>query len=268
MQLDKYKGVIKRVYEKNPGASFEDLYSRLIDSLEIAADLLGDKSVLIETPDLSLGRIHSDSVQAAKLADNRRPVTSISGASISSAPADPFKGAILISSAPPVAGADQGDDAPEDDVDYYESKPGKGDGAERLQQKLLGIMPRTIEVKLPNFDEPMTLVCGIGSSGLKFCHVNYTLQGSHEMGPRVTIMTSQKEIDKESILKDIIAQAASMYSKERRVLQPKVTPPQPPPSSQDLQNMLNRDRQNQAPISQEDAKLAKEWESSRSPQWL
>ena len=256
MQLDKYKGVIKRVYEKNAGAAFEDFYGKLVDSLEIAADLMGDISpvnpVSIETP--------------APRRDAAMKPNPTSLATNQSTP-DPFKGAILISSAPPVAGADTSDDAPEDDIDYYESKPGKGDGAERLRQKLSAMMPPSIQVQLPGFENPLTLVCGVGSPGLKFVHVNYTLQGSQEMGPRYTVMTSQKDLDKEAILKDIVAQAGAMYSKEVRVLQPRAAAPQAPPTSQDLQNMLARDRQNQSPVSTEDADLAKEWGQNRGVQW-
>lgn len=261
MQLDKYKGVIKRVYAKaySDNLSFEEFYAKLIDSLEIAADLMGDielaapasKTVSIETVNKTRQRVISDGFPD----------------SLKTTPVDPFKGAILLSSAPPVAGACEDDDTPEDDIDYYESKPGKGDGANRLQQKLQSVMPQSIQIKLPGFDEPLTLVCGIGSPGTKFAHVNYSLQGSHEMGPRVTVMTSKKDIDPDAILKDIIEQAGAMYSKEKRVLQPHAAAPQAPPTNQELQNMLARDRANQPAVSSEDTELAEEWRQSRGVQW-
>lgn len=251
MQLDKYKGVIKRVYERSAGQSFESFYAKLSESLEIAAEVMGDPSVSIETLPAAT------STPVTYIDKMRAPV------------ADPFKGALLISSAPPVAGADETGDAVEDDIDYYESKPGKGDGANRLQQKLQSLMPRSITVKLPGFDDPLTLNCGIGSPGLRFVHVNYTLIGSQELGPRVTVMTSQKDLDPDAILRDIVSQATAMYSKEKRVIVPHATAPQAPPSNQDLQNMLVRDRANQPSISSEDVEDARNWASNRSsnPRW-
>ncbi len=252
MQLDKYKGVIRRAYDQTTGRDFEEFWASMMQKLEIAADLMGDIELQAPPPIRQAVPVSIETLRKAQPA---------------LAQPAPITGAIILSAAPPVAGADTSEDAPEDDVDYYESKPGKGDGAERLQQKLLSMMPKSITVQLPGFDEPLILNCGVGSPGLRFCHVNYTLQGSQEMGPRVTIMTSQKDIVPDLILKDIVAQAQAMYSKEKRVLQARTPAPQPPPSSQDLQNMLARDRANQPPVSHEDVELQKEWASSRSPRW-
>lgn len=264
MQLEKYKGVIRRVYEKHSGLPFEEFFAKMTDSIEIAAEIMGENSLSNTVSIETYAHSNLTGMEKLKYEGELRGMRAVSSQAPS---ADPFKGAILISSAPPVAGAiESGAEAEDDDVDYYESKPGKGDGANRLQQKLQSIMPRSITVQVPGIDTPLTLSCGIGSPGTKFAHVNYCIPGD-TLGPRVTVMTSQKDLSPEEILKDIVAQAAAMYSKEKRVITPRSLPASPPPSNQELEQMLARDRSNQAPVSQEDHKLAGEWSQSRSPRW-
>jgi len=235
------------VLTKTAGKSPEEQTSEILKSLEIAQALAGELESLI----------------LSKPAPEK--ISEKSHVSIET----PKSQALLISTAPPVAGADLSDQ-PDDDMDYYESRPGKGDGANRLQVKLQAILPTSITVQLPGFDEALTLVRGISSPGLKFVHVTYSAQGSIEQGPRVVIMTSQKDIDVNNILKDITTQAGAMYSKEKRTLQPRAIPKIDPPSNQDLQEMLNRDRRGQGnnlPVSSEDVEISKEWAQSRSPRW-
>lgn len=259
MDLQRYKGVVKRVYDKSSGQPFEAFFDRLIESLEIAAEIAGD------VPDITRTTAPAPARDAAPVI----PI-SIGTNSIKSNPED-YKGALLLSvTPPPVAGAD---DAPDDDVDYWESKPRKGDGCARLEAKLKEILPVSITVELPGFDKPIELSRGIGSPGIRFVHVSYTIPGD-PLGPRVTLMTSNKEINPEEILRDIVSQCSTMYSKEKRKIEPRVGPPPPPPSSADMARMLERDRKAQQPndgLTGTDAQLAAEdarvWSQNRSPRW-
>lgn len=243
MDLDKYKGVIRRVYDKYSGQPFEAFFTGLVTSMEIAQDLMG------ETGAVSPVSLVTQSV------------------SIKTSPRMPIS--LSVNAPPPVADSAD-DDAPDDDADYYESRPGKGDGANKLQAKLQQILPLSITVDVPGILEPLTLVRGVGSPGNRFVHVSYTLPGDQQ-GPRCTIMTSQRDIDPVAIIRDMEVQAKATYSKEKRVIHPHAAPPPPPPTAQDLQAMLDRDRRAQpnTPLTHEDHELAKEWEQSRSasPRW-
>ncbi len=172
--------------------------------------------------------------------------------------------------APPVAGASAAPENETDpDADYWESRPGAGDGCQRLTSHLRQYLPPSLSLPLPGFDQPLELVLGIGSPGLRFVHVSYSLPGD-PLGTRVTLMTSQKTADPAAIVADITAQAAAIYSKEKRVLQPAPIPRLQPPSTQDLQNMLNRDRQQQSQAPDQDAaRIASQWaqDRHRSPRW-
>ena len=266
MQLDKYRGVILLVLKRNEGRSASEITDELFKSLEIAQALAGEIDV---TPDVSIEtqRIPStlNSAEASKYKAELRATSGIIGSGLQPGP-------VLVYAAPPVSDAD-GDEASDDDVDYWESKPGKGDGCNRLQTKLQQVLPKSITLQLSGFERPLELVLGIGSPGVRFVHVNYTIPGDN-LGPRYTLMTSQKTFDREAILKDITEQAGAIYSAEKRVIQPKATPAAPPPSPQDLQAMLDRDRRAQQPNdglsgdeAQRAAQDAAQWSQSRSPRW-
>lgn len=255
MELDNYKNVIRRVYDKCEGQPFEVFYDRLIDSLEIAADLMGTTAVA---------------------PPRTRPSQSLAIPVRQETKADPFKGAIILSAAPPVAGATESEDDTAEEVDYWETKPGKGDGCNRLESKLKSVLPLSIEVQLPGFDKTLTLNRGVSGPGVKFVNVTYTLAGSQEAGPRYVCMTGMKpeSIDADAIMADILSQATAMYSKEKRTIVPHAAPPQSMPSSQELQRMLEKDRREQGPndgVSGEDAVLARQeaqqWSQSRPERW-
>lgn len=255
MQIEKYKGVIRRVLVKYAGQSPELITEKLIESIEIAQEIAGDVEIM-STPQ----RINFPSV-----------LIETSRSDIQAATGTPARGPVLISSAPPVAGA--GDSADDDDVDHWESQPGKGDGARRLEQHLNSVLPLSITLGIHGIEDPLTLVRGVGSPGMKFVHVSYTLPGD-TVGPRCTIMTSQKTVNPDAIIEDIKTQAGASYSKEKRTITPRALPPQSPPTSSELQQMLDRDRRSQSHndgLSGDEAALAREdadsWTQNRSPRW-
>ena len=256
MDLEKYKPVITLVLNRHAGESPEVITEKLLESLEIAAALSGDTTksipkVSIETPrQVRLPAPHA----AAK--PNR---------------------AVILSVAPPVAGAEESSgDNPADDVDYWESRPGKGDGCRNLEAKLKSLLPQTITLKLPAIEQPLMLVCGIGSPGIRFVRVNYTIAGD-SLGPSYLIQTSQKDIDVEAILKDISEQAAAFYSAEKRTIESRPGPPVQPPSGREMQEAMERDMRSRDPrdksdgLSGDDARLAaedaKQWGQGRGPRW-
>lgn len=257
MDLEIYKGVIRRAYEKSTGEPFEVFYTRLVDSLEIAADLMGGAGI------------------STQPVQQRAPVKSnmILPASTPSAPAP--RRAVIISAAPPVAGADESEEE-DGDVDHWESKPGKGDGCNKLETYLKSILPISLKLQLPGFEQPLELSRGVSGPGLKFVYITYSIPGSQEMGPRYTVMTSMRaeSLDKDVIINDIADQATAMYSAEKRTVVPHATPSPGMPSAQELDRILQRDRAAQGPndgVSGEDAQLAKqdakEWSDNRSPRW-
>lgn len=279
MDFSRYRGVIKMVLAKHAGKAPEEITDELLKSIEIAQAL----AEAIEIPDREIRQVLNktqgpntaakpfDDYLGAKERERKPP-----GKASSPIGSEPGQGKIiLISSAPPVAGIDENDVSGEDDIDRWESKPGRGDGCARLQSKLQSVLPRSLTVQLPGFDQPLTLVCGIGSPGIRFVHVSYTIPGD-TLGPRYTVMVSQKpeDIDPDAIVDDILKQAAAFYSKEKRTIQPAPLAPIPPPSNQDLQRMLERDRKAQMPndgLSGDEAKKASEdaaeWGRTRPQQW-
>lgn len=259
MDLANFRPVIRMVLARYmESESADTVTSELIQSIEIAQALLGGASAPSTPRNVSTetSRKRQPLISAISKPKGTSTVTN-----------NVFKGAILISSAPPVAGADQ---AVEDDTeDHWESKPGKGDGCNNLQSKLQSIMPKSITVQVPGMDEPITLNCGIGGPGLNFVHVNYTIPGSPEAGPRFTVMTSQKpeSINKDAILEDIVTQAAAMYSKDKRVIVARAAPPLQEP---DLARAMALDRSaqdQQTPIDPKFAGIAAGWGNSRDPKW-
>lgn len=255
MELEIYKNVIRRAYDKSAGEPFEIFYTRLVDSLEIAADLMGTSATT--APRIP---VKSSIIVPATTAVDKLPAP---------------KRAVILSAAPPVVGADDsGED--DDDVDHWESKPGKGDGCNKLETYLKNMLPVSIKLQLPGFAEPLELSRGVGGPGVKFVYITYSIPASQEMGPRYTVMTSMRaeSIDKDVILNDIADQATAMYSAEKRQIVPHATPSPGMPSAQELDRILQRDRAAQQPndgVSGDDARRAaqdaQEWASSRSPRW-
>ena len=246
------------VLEKNAGKSASEITDELFKSLEIAQALAGEVDVF---PSVSIETPQPDVVISKPVFD---PM-------VTEYPSK--RGPVLVSAAPPVAVDSEREVSEDDDVDYWESKPGKGDGCQRLQTKLQQLLPASIELQLPGFSQPLKLVLGIGSPGIKFVHVNYTIPGD-SLGPRYTIMTSQKNIDPDVIVKDIMNQAAAFYSPEKRVIVPRTTPAPALPTSQELEAMLARDRKAQQQndgLSGDEArdavKDAEIWRSNRSVGW-
>lgn len=254
MNLEKYKPVIRMVLAKHAGADPSFVTEELLKSIEIAQSIAGELDVPVQqkrpSPSSVLETGNGDGPNGVVLIETKTPSANRP---------------IVVSAAPPVEGADN---EPEDagDADLWESKFGKGDGCERLSAYLRKILPASITLKLPGFDAPLTLMCGIGSPGIRFVHVSYSLPGD-TLGPRVTLMTSQKNIDPQAIVDDITMQAGALYSKEKRVIQPRPSAPPPPPTSQDFEAMLDKERRGQSSVSVEDAEIAKTWSGMRSPRW-
>jgi len=258
MDLTRYQGVIKMVLAETQGRSPDEIYLELQRSMKIAAMIAGETTAPAQNI--------ADYYYQANAARSQAP-----------APVLPMPvnkpGPVLVSAAPPVA--DAGESEESGDVDYWESKPGKGDGCTRLETAIKKALPSSIKVQLPGFPEPLELVLGVGGPGIKFVNVSYTIPGD-SMGPRFVLMTSQKDFDKDAIVSDIIQQAGACYSKEKRVIVPKAPPPSPMPTSQDMQRMLNQDRQrlqgdpndglsgDEAMRARDDAK---QWSNSRPAQW-
>ncbi len=258
MELDIYKNVIRRAYDRSAGETFEVFYARLVESLEIAAELMGGAGFSTNQTTPSLKAFPSKG-----LIEMPPP----------SAPAKPR--AVLISAAPPVAGADESEEN-DDDVDHWESKPGKGDGCNKLEAHLKSLLPISITLQLPGFAQPLELSRGVSGPGLKFVYVTYSIPGSQEMGPRYTVMTSRRaeSLDKDAILNDIMEQATAMYSSEKRQIVAHVTTSPGMPSAQELDRILQRDRAAQQPndgVSGDDARQAaenaREWAANRSQRW-
>ena len=257
MDINKYKGVIRMVLAESVGEKADALAEELVRSIKIAQALSGE--ITIAATQRPANPLHA---AGSSLQNVPSGIAAVDPQALRPAPK-----ATLISFAPPVVGANE--EEPEDsDIDYWETKPGKGDGGNRLQVYLQKILPRSIKVQLPNMDREIELVCGIGTTGLKFVHVNYSIPGG-EMGPRYTVMTSQKaeSLDRDAILNDIMEQAAACYSATKRVVTPNAPPPSAPPSNHDLSMMMQRDRMAQPTITQEDQDIAKEFEAQRSPRW-
>lgn len=259
MDLEKYRPVIKLVLARHAGETPEQISDKLIESLEIAAALSGE----IAPPQAPETRIQKVSIETSPQSQPK--------------PQPAQKGAVILSVAPPVAGTgESGEDAPDADVDYWESRPGKGDGCTRLEQKLKSILPVSITLKVPGVDKPIELVRGIGSPGLRFVHVSYTIAGD-TLGPRYTVMTSQKDIDAQAILDDIASQAAVSYSAEKRTIEARPGPPVQPPSGREMQEALERDMRSRDPrdrsdgLSGDEARLAaedaKHWGGQRGVRW-
>ena len=285
MQLNKYKGVIRLVLERNAGRSASEITDELFKSLEIAQALVGEIDVMpnvsIETParPMSINTGLSTDRGYTGFGDDYDPEIVKNFRELTREESNALlgikerSGPVLVSAAPPVAVDGEYEVSEDDDVDYWESKPGKGDGCQRLQTKLQQLLPASIELQLPGFSQPLKLVLGIGSPGIKFVHVNYTIPGD-SLGPRYTIMTSQKNIDPDVIVKDIMNQAAAFYSPEKRVIVPRTTPAPALPTSQELEAMLARDRKAQQQndgLSGDEArdavKDAEIWRSNRSVGW-
>lgn len=255
-ELDKYNGVIKMVFEANAGNTPEQFFEELKQSIRIAEVLVA--SAMNPTPATSRPTLVSAPKKLIAV-----------GAVRSNLPKLDTKKAILISAAaPPVAGIeDTADDTPEDDADYWETKPGKQDGCNRLETYLKKTLPANITVKVPGVENPLELIRGVGGPGLKFVYVSYTLAGDPQ-GPRYTCMTSMKpdsdEVKAQTIIDDVIAQAAAVYSGEKRTIQPHVTEKPFTPTNSDLQAILDRDRKAQNPdnpfhgLDQDEAKKAQD----------
>ena len=257
MELSTYTKVIKAVLIRNGVADPEAVVSEIVSGIEIAQAIMGDVTPVTTRPQKVASQTRGAAIKTLPLKVNSKPASGI-----------------ILFAAPPVAGTEDLPEA-EEDIDYWESKLGKGDGCNRLQAKLQSLLPQSITVKVPAVDEPLTLVCGIGSPGVRFVHVNYSVPGG-EMGPRVTLMTSMKpeSIDVNKILEDIAEQACAIYSKEKRTIQPHAGPPPPQLTSQDLDRILARDRAAQQPndgVSGKDAvdaaEAAAEWGRNRSVRW-
>lgn len=260
MELEIYKNVIRRAYDKSTGEPFEVFYTRLVDSLEIAADLMGTSATTAPRSPVKSSMIIPATSNMMPPAINTTPTP---------------KRSVILSVAPPVAGADESDEG-DDDVDHWQSKPGKGDGCNKLETYLKNMLPVSIKLQLPGFAEPLELSRGVGGPGLKFVYITYSIPASQEMGPRYTVMTSMRaeSIDKDMILNDIADQATAMYSAEKRQIVPHATPSPGMPSAQELDRILQRDRASQQPndgVSGDDARRAaqdaQEWASTRSPRW-
>ncbi len=145
------------------GETFEVFYGRLVESLEIAAALM-DGSGFSSNTTSPAPRVTSPANKA--LIEMPPP----------SMPSP--KRAVLISAAPPVAGADESEEN-DDDIDHWESKPGKGDGCNKLETFLKSILPISIKVQLPNFAEPLELSRGVSGPGLiKASHVRLMAKGA------------------------------------------------------------------------------------------
>lgn len=259
MDLTIYQNVIRRAYN-NSGGDFDVFYTKLIDSLEIASDLMGT--------------IATTAPRATGVAGKSSLIIPASNASLKETAPAP-KRAVILSAAPPVAGADESEEG-DDDIDHWESKPGKGDGCNKLETYIKSILPISITIQLPGFDKPLELSRGVGGPGMKFVYITYSIPGSQEMGPRYTVMTSQRaySIDKDEILADIADQATAMYSAEKRQIVPHAAPSPGMPSAQELDRILQRDRAAQQPndgVSGDDARQAaenaREWATNRSPRW-
>lgn len=258
IDLDKYKGVIKMVVAKYPGADPALITDEILKSIEIAQAIAGE--IPEPTRNVSVNMLSPYKLEEPPpLKETPRRAT-------------------LLSVVPPVAGAGESSQESEDDVDYYESKPGKGDGANRLQVIIQNMLPASIQVQIPGIEKPLTLVRGVGSPGIRFVYINYTMPGD-TMGCRYTVMTSQKHIDTDVILADIVSQAEAFYSAEKRTLVPHAPKLDLMPTSQDLDEVMKRDRQRLNPhnpmaeLSQDEAKLASEdakaFQSAResNPRW-
>ena len=270
MDLSRYQGVIKMVLEDNAGRTPDEIYDELHRSLKIAEMISGSLGNTTQPKNDVLARMQVSSSDFGALITGQQPRPQPPAPVLSMPSNKPMP--ILVSSAPPVAGIDDTDDP--GDVDYWESKPGKGDGCARLEAAVKKTLPSSLTVQLPGFDKPFDLVLGVGSPGVRFVHISYSIPGG-EMGPRVTLMTSQKDaVDKDRIVSDILNQAAAFYSKEKRVIVPKAPPPLQAPSSQEMQQMLERDRRTQGSndgLSGEEAMKAsedaKQWADNRPSRW-
>lgn len=246
LNLDPYRGVIKMVFAANAAKSPEVFYEELDRSIQVADALLGD-----------MGRTTASSRTSTVVKALGKP------ARLDSAIAKIQKKAVLLSATPPpVAGVEDTDEETEDDRDYWETKPGKQDGCNRLETKLKNILPASIQIEVPGVDKPIELVRGVGGPGLKFVYVTYAISGD-SLGTRYTLTTSIKPeaLDPDAIIADIIDQAAAIYSGEQRVIVPHVTEKPFIPNDQHLAQMLARDRQNQKPndgLSQDELKQAGE----------
>ena len=228
LNLDTYRGVIKMVFAANVANSPEVFYDELVRSIQVAEALLGD-----------MGRVTTPAL-AKSLGKPARLDTAI---------AKIQKKAVLLSATPPpVAGIEDTSEETEDDRDYWETKPGKQDGCNRLETKLKSVLPETIKIEVPGVEQPITLVRGVGGPGLKFVYVTYSIAGD-SLGTRYTLTTSIKPdaLDPEAIIADIIDQAAAIYSGEKRTIVPHVTEKPFIPNDQHLAQMLARDRQSQKP---------------------
>ncbi len=284
MELERYRSVIQMVLRKHVGADAERVTGDLIQTLEIAQALVGEMRATQPLPmaratgstgtqpvfdAIPPGAARTSSV--VQVLSKTLPDRDLSIGIIDPAPVPGSERTLWMpgqAAAPPVAlRPDQTQADPPPDIDYYESEPGKGDGCLRMRERLSSLLPLSVSVAIEGIAEPLMLERNISTPGLKFVHVSYSLAGDQALGPRVTLMTSQRYIDPGAIIKDITAQAMAVYSKEKRVLTPRVPQRIEPPSSLEMQKMLDRDRAAQSPITQEDAKIAQEWASRRGPDW-
>lgn len=242
MDIERYSAVIRMALADSAGQDIDKTAENIIQSLRIAQVLAGEtpgpqKVVAIKTP-----------TPAA------RPV----------APKQ-FAGAVLIGTAPPVAGSSETE--PDDMTDVWESRSGKGDGGSRLTNYLQGILPPSITLQVSGIDEPLTLMRSItGPAGMPFVHVQYGLAGQ-DIGPRVTLMTTTPAFDADELIADITSQAGSLYRKDKVVIQPKALAFAGVPSDADILRLaVNGDA-----VSGDDAMRAREdaasWGSSRPQQW-
>jgi hypothetical protein len=137
---------------------------------------------------------------------------------------------------------------------------------ERLKAHLESILPMSITVEVQGIPQPITLVRGISSPGVRFCFITYWIPGQ-DMGPRVTAMTTQQEFDKDAILADIAQQAGAMYRNEKKRVEPRLGAAPPIPTEADIARLaINGDSVNgdDAMKAREDAAV---WAANRSQRW-
>lgn len=206
MEPSKFKEVIKVVLEDNGVDNAESITQEIVRSLRIIERTSRQTEPAPEEP-------------------TRKETASPGDRAIARSKE---KSGVVLIEAPPVAGYKSNSDEPEEPTEYWST--------DKLRSHLANILPPSIDVPVDGIGE-VNLVRNISSPlvGMPFVSVTYSIPGQGE-GPRLNVMTTQKNVIAKPIVEDVMEQAKCLYSKEKRVVVAKITPYQAP-SMSDIMRM-------------------------------
>lgn len=219
-----YKTVIARSLERNvhKGLNTMEFAELILSALDLANDIMGNSAV--PSPNVLINTLPGGS-QTTKLDLSKGLLVGDQARQLE---------AEIVEEAPPMALVRNPDGQPTPETDEeIETKKSQ------LHSWILGSLPRSMTLKLPGFDKDIQLNQYVRKSPPKmnFIRVFYTQFPEQEDGPQISLTTSDKNLDPALIKTEIVRQANSRYSQEKRRVEPRIPPPNPMP---DVEQMLRQ----------------------------